>query len=129
VRVCGGEYGLEMIAKITLFIWRVWEVEYREELILNVTVFVVRVWEVEYREELILNVTVFCEGLGRGIEGGTDSEYYCVCWESLRRGQCKNVFQSSAVVYCYLHESLFSVVFGGNSGLKTQLEPAFTENN
>jgi hypothetical protein len=42
-------------------------VQYREELILNVTVFVVRVWR-------------------RTIRIGNDTEYYCVCFEGLVKG-------------------------------------------
>jgi hypothetical protein len=54
---------------------RVWEGQYREELILNVTLFVVTDWGWQMREDLILSVTVFCDGLGRAIQRGTDTEY------------------------------------------------------
>jgi len=64
---------------------RVWGVQYREELILNFTVFVVRDWGEQYNEELVLNDTVICEGLGRAIKRGTDSERYCACCEGLGR--------------------------------------------
>ena len=59
---------------------RVWGAQCREEKIVNVTVLLVRVWGGQYREELILNVyCVCCEGLGRAIMRGTDTECYCFC--------------------------------------------------
>ena len=73
------QYREGLILNITVLVVSVWGVKYREELILNVTVLVVRVWRRQYREGLILNITVFfCEGLGRVIYRGTDTECYCV---------------------------------------------------
>ena len=79
VSVWGGQYREELILNITVLVVRFWGVQYREEMILNITVLVVRVCKWQYREGLILNITVFfCEGLGRVIYRGTDTECYCV---------------------------------------------------
>jgi hypothetical protein len=47
----------------------------------TVTLFVVIVWGGEFREYSIPNITGFCQVLGQTIERGTDTDYYCVCYE------------------------------------------------
>ena len=54
---------------------------------MNVTVFVVRVWEKGIQRGTDTEYyCVCCEGLGRAIKRGTDAECYCVCCEGLAEG-------------------------------------------